>query len=147
MNSSFLELTPAKLASASTTPSPKPSEVETLSALAGHVSAIHATNFFHLFEEPTQLTLARLFAGLLDPRPGSMIFGSHVGRAEKGILKWRGDSAWPMFCHCPESWKEMWKEAFGDIPVWVEATVVEYPSFPDVKLEGAMKLMWSVTRV
>ena len=41
----------------------------------------------------------------------------------------------------------MWEDVFGDIPVRVEATVVEYPGFHDVKLDGAMRLMWSVTRV
>lgn len=130
-----------------TAPAPSLSEIKNLTALAGRVSAIHATNFFHLFDEPKQLALAQLFAGLLDPRPGSMIFGSHVGLVEKGDLAWRGESMWPMFCHSPASWADMWKGVFGDVSVRVEATAVEYQGIRDVKLDGAMQLMWSVTRV
>ena len=147
---SFLALSPIQpTAPHPSSPSAPPalSELKSLTPLAGHVSAIHATNFFHLFPAPQQRALAQLLAGLLAPQPGSLIFGSHVGRAAPGELAWRGERAWPMFCHAPASWRAMWEEVFAGAPVRVEAVVVEYEGIRDVKLEGAMRLMWSVTRV
>ncbi|KAH9843541.1 uncharacterized protein C8Q71DRAFT_728886 [Rhodofomes roseus] len=151
---SFLTPSPiqAVVSSSPTTP-PTLSDLKSLTPLAGHVSAIHATNFFHLFDEGKQLTLARALAGLLDPRPGSVIFGWHMGRPEKGDLTWpappgSGKDGWSLFCHCAESWREMWEhEVFKGIPVKVDAREEVQPTPPDMKLEGAIRLVWSVTRV
>ncbi|TFY51260.1 hypothetical protein EVJ58_g10663 [Rhodofomes roseus] len=54
--------------------------------LQGRVSAIHASSLFHLFEEEKQLALARALAGLLAPHRGAMLFGSHGGAPENGIV-------------------------------------------------------------
>ncbi|THH07312.1 hypothetical protein EW146_g9357 [Bondarzewia mesenterica] len=85
-----------------TTPVPILTSLTSLNPLHGHVSAIHASSFFHLFSEEGQLHLARALAGLLSPAPGSMIFGSHAGRQEKGFR------APERFTHSPDSWRELW---------------------------------------
>ena len=88
-------------------PPPTVASVNTLTELRGHISAIHASSLFHLFNEEKQFELGKRLAALLDPRPGSIIFGSHGGMPVKGqpsaIFK-------KMFCHSPESWTEMWEE-------------------------------------
>lgn len=130
------------------TPAPRLWQTRTLTPLAGHVSAIHVANLFQLFDEPAQRALAASLAGLLDARPGSMIFGSHVGLRTRGELRWPpAPDRWPMFCHSPESWTAMWKDVFGDVPVQVEAHADEWVDFPDVRLEVAIKLHWSVVRL
>ncbi|KAF9476809.1 FAD/NAD(P)-binding domain-containing protein [Pholiota conissans] len=59
--------------------------VQSLTPLKGHVSAIHAAALFHLFDEQHQELLAHRLASLLSREPGSVIFGSHIGRPIKGI--------------------------------------------------------------
>jgi hypothetical protein len=81
--------------------------VNTLTELRGHISVIHASALFHLFGEEKQFELGKRLAALLDPRPGSIIFGSHgampvKGQSQSFFLK--------MFCHSPESWTQMWEE-------------------------------------
>jgi len=122
---------------------------KTLNQLAGKVSAIHVSSFFHLFNAEKQLTLARKLATLLSPEPGSIIFGSHVGSTRKG---WHADilnrANVNVFCHSPESFKELWeKEVFGCEEgsgggVVCEAFTTEYQSLIDMRL-----LVWSVRRV
>lgn len=83
-------------------------------SLQGHISAIYASSFFHLFNEERQLELAKR---LLTHTKGSIIFGSHVALLEKGYAG-AEDDEWKMFCHSPESWKELW-----DGQVFVKGTV------------------------
>ena len=145
----FLTCLPVKPTSSSppATPLPRLWATRTLTPLAGHVAAIHVANLFQLFDESAQRALAAALAGLLDARPGSMIFGSHVGLRTRGELRWPpAPDRWPMFCHSPDSWTAMWKEVFGDVPVKVEVHLDEWVNFPDVKLEGAISLHWSVVR-
>ncbi|KAF8874712.1 hypothetical protein CPB84DRAFT_1797249 [Gymnopilus junonius] len=84
-----------------------------------HISAIHASAFFHLFAEDQQLELARRLAVLLVRKRGSIIFGAHVGRPVKGFREEvSGDNKERilMFCHSPESWCTMWKgEVFAGL--------------------------------
>ncbi|KAH7890656.1 hypothetical protein F5I97DRAFT_1923159 [Phlebopus sp. FC_14] len=98
-----------------------------LNPLQGRVSAIHAANFFHLFDEDKQLHLARGLAGLLASEPGSVICGSHWGLHEKGrLLEKLFGSNLDLFCHSPESWREMWEEkVFAKGQVKVEARLLE----------------------
>ncbi|KAK0459029.1 uncharacterized protein EV420DRAFT_1479667 [Desarmillaria tabescens] len=51
------------------------STVQLLSELRGNISALHASAFFHLFDEEGQFELAKIMASLLSSAPGSMIFG------------------------------------------------------------------------
>ncbi|KAG6842897.1 hypothetical protein H0H93_003005, partial [Arthromyces matolae] len=90
-----------------------------LNPLQGRLNVIHASSFFHLFDEEGQLDLARRVATLLSPERGSMIFGAHGGRAEKGFrTEAVSSSGRYMFCHSPESWKALW-----DGPVFKKGTV------------------------
>ena len=127
-------------------PVPSLRDLSSLTPLQGKVSAIHTSAFFHLFPEDQQLALAHRFASLLSPQKGSIIFGQHGSRPEKGFRteassKVRVAAAqaagapvtdYAMFCHSPESWKEMWeKDVFGgnggasEKKIKVEAELVE----------------------
>ncbi|KAH7910777.1 hypothetical protein BJ138DRAFT_1064440 [Hygrophoropsis aurantiaca] len=126
-------------------PCPDLSTLTSLNPVRGRVSAIHASSFFHLFGEQKQLHLARALAGLLSPLPGSVIFGSHVGRRdEKGPLTEPvfGQEI-NMFCHCPSSWEEMWNTVFKEGMVSVKGKVKQ------VNRDGKpfWMLGWSVTRL
>lgn len=123
-----------------------------LNPLHGHVSAIHASSFFHLFREAQQQHLAQALAGLLSPQPGSIIFGQHGAlpvkgfRSPDGIVK-DGD----MFCHSPESWTELWDGGvFAKDIVKVETKLVqiERPEFDTGPVPRKhYMLTWSVTRI
>jgi len=81
--------------------------INSLTELRGHISAAYASSLFHLFDEEEQFELGKRLAGLLDPRPGSLIFGSHSAGLVKGQ---RSDPFMKLFCHSPESWTQMWEE-------------------------------------
>jgi hypothetical protein len=78
-----------------------------LTPLQGHVSAIHASAFFHLFGLEDQTRLAKQLASLLSPEPGSLILGSHSGLKEKGVRKAQDSVDRDVWAHDPESWKEL----------------------------------------
>ncbi|KAK0204596.1 hypothetical protein DFS33DRAFT_1373334 [Desarmillaria ectypa] len=90
---------------------PELSKVQSLVELRGHVPTIHTSSFSHLFNEEGQYEIAKIMAALLSSEPGSMIFGSHVGRREKS-LRTEVDSSNGysnnMFCYSPESWRSLW---------------------------------------
>jgi len=88
-------------------PPPLVASVNTLTELRGHISAIFASCFFHLFNEEKQFELSKRLAALLDPRPGSIIFGAHSAMPAKGECR---TTYMSMFCHSPESWTQMWEE-------------------------------------
>ncbi|KAI0932446.1 hypothetical protein AcW2_001075 [Taiwanofungus camphoratus] len=131
---------------------PALSSLTTLTPLRGHLSAIHASSFFHLFSEAGQLQLARSIAGLLSSEPGSMIFGEHGGRPEKGYrtegsVMRRGGH---MFCHSPETWTELWDgSVFKKGSVKVDAFLHEIERDDLQPKEGGRFwiMVWSVTRL
>ena len=132
---------------------PQLNALTSLNPLRGHVSAIHASSFFHLFDEEKQLQLAQALACLLSPEPGSMLLGSHGGRPEKGyrVEAYRNSQGSHMFCHCPESWVELWDgQVFEKGTVKVDAILREVKradllgSLPKAKF---YLLVWSVTRL
>ena len=140
-------------------PTPRPSASDlkaagTLTPLLGHLSAIHASSFFHLFNEEQQAALAHKVAALLSPEPGSVIFGRHGGRSKKGLRAEVATGLWrtePMWCHDAESWTALWDgEVFEKGTVKVEAILTEGHSrrhgiAEDGGVPGA--LVWSVTRL
>ncbi|KAH9921431.1 uncharacterized protein B0H18DRAFT_880126 [Fomitopsis serialis] len=150
---SFLQQSPPSH-SPPPTPAPSLEERGTLTPLLGHVSAIHASSFFHLFKEAQQAALARSLAGLLSPAPGSVIFGAHGGRSRKGLRGevarglWRAE---PMWCHDPESWRALWDgDVFEKGTVRVEAVLKEgHARWEGVSEDGGRpgSLIWSVTRL
>ena len=120
-------------------PPPPVASVKTLTELRGHISAIHTSRLFHEYNEELQFELGQRLAALLDPRPGSIIFGSHIGMPVKGD---RDGVSGKMFCHSPESWTQIWEEQiFEKGQVKVNAAL-RY-------LEGAEinMLDWSVERL
>ncbi|ORX37826.1 hypothetical protein BD324DRAFT_623461 [Kockovaella imperatae] len=85
--------------------------LNSLAPLQGHVRAMSAFSFFHLFEEQGQFELAKRVATLISPKKGSIIFGAHQGGIKKGSLS-RANSHDPnatRFVHSPESWVDMWE--------------------------------------
>ena len=121
-----------------------------LNPLHGRVFAIHASSFFHLFDEEKQLHVARALAGLLSQEPGSVIFGMHVGSPEKGIIPSPIPGELYMFCHSPESWTELWDGlVFEKGIVNVQAVLVqmgrEEPDAPQNSMFTV--LVWTVTRL
>ncbi|KAJ3562191.1 hypothetical protein NP233_g9729 [Leucocoprinus birnbaumii] len=126
-------------------------ELKSLTPLQGHVSVIHISSVFHLFDEERQASLAKRLASLLSPQPGSVIFGRHGGLPQKGLRYDLPDH--PMFCHDPESWKSLWGEQVfekGTVRVEVELRLVEDRSVKIFRQEEDSKfyfLVWSVTRL
>lgn len=136
------------------TPMPALNTLISLNPLRGHVSVIHASSFFHLFDEEKQFRLAQALAGLLSPSPGSVIFGSHSGQPVKGIRQSQmpGLLGGTRFCHSPESWKELWDgQIFERGRVMVEAVLRKFdrtePSMPNWGSSIHFWLIWSVTRI
>ncbi|KAI8983390.1 hypothetical protein BD414DRAFT_490769 [Trametes punicea] len=141
------------------TPVPQLSTLASLNPLRGHVSVIHASMLFHLFNEDKQFHLAQALAGLLSPEPGSMLLGEHCGRWVKGYRIEAGTRQRPrgggfMFCHSPDSWKELWDgQIFEQGTVKVEAILKEterrdLKDVPEVDQDAKFYLLiWSVTRL
>ena len=134
-------------------PPPPVASVNTLTELRGRISAIYATAFFHLFDEEKQLELGKRLATLLDPRPGSIVFGSHVGLPVKGQ---RQGVRSLMFCHSPESWTQMWEEQIFEKGQVKVNTVLKERNTATGRLEQAAPveagtksyhLSWSVERL
>ena len=134
-------------------PPPPVASVNTLTELRGHISVIHASGLFHLFSEEKQFELGKRLAALLDLRPGSIIFGSHVGMPVKGQRQGNGPK---MFCHCPESWTEMWEEQIFEKGQVKANTVLKEIDMAVERLERAVPvqggvkfylLAWSVERL
>jgi hypothetical protein len=144
---------PLTAANAPTGPSPDLHNLTSLNPLRGRVSAIHASSFFHLFGEEKQLYLARALAGLLSPEPGSVIFGLHVGLAEKGFTPPAPERNYRLFCHSPETWTQMWNgQVFeeGAVVVQTKLVEVERKTFEgeggEASAQSVSVLAWSVTR-
>ncbi|CDO70894.1 hypothetical protein BN946_scf184829.g2 [Trametes cinnabarina] len=137
-----LDATPSELP-------PDLSSLTSLNPLRGHVSVIHASSFFHLFDEETQERVARALASLLSPLPGSVILGTHSGNAGPGlradIYGPKGDT-FTLFCQSANALEEMW-----DGRVFKKGTVkVETRIATDWVATNEMKydfLQWSVTRL
>jgi len=124
-----------------------------LNPLHGRVSAIYASALFHLFREEKQLHLARALAGLLSPEPGSMIFGLHVGLAEKGFTTPETGVGHRLFCHSPVTWAQLWDgEVFEKGVVNVQTKLVQVVGNfggrgDQVPAQTTTLLIWSITRL
>jgi hypothetical protein len=124
-------------------PEPDLKTLTSLNPLHGRISAIHASGFFHLFDESKQLHLARALAGLLSPVPGSIICGRHRALPEKGTTVQRLLGA-SMFCHSPQTWTEMWDGViFPKGSIEVDTQLVEL----DIGGHKNLYMMWSVKRL
>jgi len=130
------------------TPRPALDSLTSLTPLQGHISVIHASSFFHLFDEMHQQELAERLATLLSPLPGSVIFGTHGGSAEKGDSVEHSTPEHRFFRHSPESWAELWDgHVFKKGTVKVDANLKQIER-PEVNGKSfATWLIWSVTRL
>ncbi|KAJ7220508.1 hypothetical protein GGX14DRAFT_674926 [Mycena pura] len=131
------------------TPAPPLASLTSLTPLRGHVSALHTSSVFHLFFEAQQLQFARALASLLSPAPGSVIFGAHTGRRVKGFnMGGCCSGGHHMFCHSPETFREMWGEVFKEGTVKIEVELrPRQPDVHEIKSEDMGRLVWSVTRI
>ncbi|KAF7329567.1 hypothetical protein MKEN_00219600 [Mycena kentingensis (nom. inval.)] len=135
-----------------------PSTLTTLTPLKGKLTLIHAASFFHLFDEQTQLALARILTALLSPESGAMIFGVQVGRRVAGprtrVKYSEDDTGEDLYTHSPESWRAMWEAVFaesggaGEIEVHLKLKDEGQDTARAWSEDGADGwLIWSVTRV
>ncbi|KAI0336234.1 hypothetical protein GY45DRAFT_591939 [Cubamyces sp. BRFM 1775] len=130
---------------------PDLSGLTSLNPLRGHISAIHASAFFHLFDEAKQEHVARALAGLLSAEPGSIIFGTHGSAPDKGAKSFsfgmNDEHSHTMFCHSPKSWKELWDgQVFKKGSVSVETRLIEVAGLNQGQ-NGFYFLEWCVTRL
>ncbi|KAJ7581195.1 hypothetical protein C8J56DRAFT_1168733 [Mycena floridula] len=126
-------------------PNPTLDSLTSLTPLQGRISAIHASSFFHLFDEEKQFQLAKQVASLLSPFPGSIIFGIQGGRSEKGFSSFSTSHGNPKFCHAPESWTALWDgEVFSQGTVKVEAGLRETKRADGLQ---STLLWWSIIRL
>lgn len=133
---------------------PKPTNLHSLTSLnplQGHVAVIHASSFFHLFDEIKQLELARQVATLFSPESGSVIFGAHNATPVKGYrtdpLNMKG---YNQFCHSPDSWHELWDgQVFKKGSVRIDIELLEDERKDLVAAEGTVfyLMKWAVTRL
>ncbi|EIW76347.1 hypothetical protein CONPUDRAFT_130924 [Coniophora puteana RWD-64-598 SS2] len=142
-------------------PSSRPKDLSSITSvnpLRGHVSAIHASAFFHLFSKEKQADLASRLAGLLSAEPGSIIFGAHAGLPEASFQTYGppGPEQVQMFCHSRETWKELWDGVVfpkGTVEVKAEledASTYVRPDLANEQLWGKKSwwlLKWSVMRL
>jgi len=121
---------------------PALTEVKTLTGLQEEISVIHASSFFHLFDQEYQEKLAYLTATLLVKKPGTVMFGSHGGMVVAGVRNERG--AWG---HSPESWTELWETVLGKGKCEVKAELRSWRVPPDNggPPRDRQALTWSVT--
>ncbi|KAJ3970848.1 hypothetical protein EV361DRAFT_914124 [Lentinula raphanica] len=148
----FLEaIEPYTMRKPPSTPVPDLKSLTSLNPLRGHLSACFCGAFFHLFGEDGQKQIASALASLLSPEPGSMIFGVHGSRVERGFWHPTGSERY-MFCHSPESWKELWEDLWGKDHVEVKARLRKeiggddlFGTYPGNK-DPYHVMEWSVTR-
>lgn len=82
-----------------------------------------------------------------------MIFGSHAGAEEKGNAYGTpgvSGKLITMFCHSPESWKELWESIFEPAKIEVDARLEDItPSSPGAAQPSGRWyfLVWSVERL
>ncbi len=94
------------------------------------------------------MELAKLIAPLLSAEPGSFIFGGHGGLPEKGLRERKNSHGIHMFCHSPETWKELWeRQVFQEGQVKVDAELRQSVRKDLPPGTQSYVLVWSVTRL
>ncbi|EJD05461.1 uncharacterized protein FOMMEDRAFT_17755 [Fomitiporia mediterranea MF3/22] len=132
-----------------TSPRPVLSELTSLTPLQGHASAIHVSDFFHLFRKDDQIQAVRQLASLLSPLPGSMIFGTHSSLPVSSEMK-HPMGNFHLYCFSPEDWCALWDgEIFRKGSVRAEAELIHSPPWrgKDLEKEARSAMVWSVTRI
>ena len=126
-------------------------EPEAVMALNGQISIVYAGAFFHLFDRPQQLFLAKLVTRLLEPKAGSLLLGRQVGSIKPGSYEHRTNSNGRMFRHDEQSWRELWEEAGREMGVsWsveVELKETERLKGDGLGSQSAMQMQFCVRRL
>jgi hypothetical protein len=81
---------------------------ELVKQLSNEISLMYTGNFFHLFSWADQIIAAKRLVGLLQPRPGSLIFGRHVGHVVPGFRPQRAGGT--KYQHNIASWAKLWEQ-------------------------------------
>ncbi|GME39809.1 methyltransferase domain-containing protein [Neofusicoccum parvum] len=81
-----------------------------LAPLAGTLSVIHASSFFHLFGRADQLRAAERCVALLRPAPGVAVVGRQVGSRVPGERAAGQEGRVARFMHDVASWARLWQE-------------------------------------
>jgi len=119
-----------------------------LTPLQRHVSVIHTSSFFHLFDEAQQFKIARLLRALLSLLPGSIILGTDRGLPDQkdnsGGIDQKSVPG-TLVVHSPATWKEMWVGQGGvfkpeEVVLNTRVVIRRGPS------HDAYLLYWSITR-
>ncbi|KAL5498070.1 hypothetical protein ACEPAH_3001 [Sanghuangporus vaninii] len=136
-----------------TTPRPILTTLTSLTPLHGHVSAIHTSLVFHLFNKEEQTKLAHLIAPLLSPAPGSTIFGVHSSEPVSRESH-RSTGAKRIYCFSPKDWCALWNGVvFKKGTVRAEAWFPENDPRRKEGLQNApheykkQSMVWYVTRL
>lgn len=110
---------------------PDPSSLPTklpASALSKQISIIAANSFFHLYNLPQQLALAKRVVRFLSPERGSLILGRQVGSLVPGEYT-SVDNKGTRYAHNVDSFQRFWEqvasEVGGGCRFRVEATLDE----------------------
>jgi hypothetical protein len=92
--------------------------------LIGHLDIIHASNFFHLWKRDRQVEAAKRMVKLLNPRPGSLLVGTHTGCRPGKTFDFEGRNM-VLFLQSPESWKQMWDQVSRETGIRFAVEVIE----------------------
>ena len=86
--------------------------VSEFTALYGTVEVVYTASFFHLFDRPEQLLIAKQMASLLSKKSDSMILGRHIGDTNPGAYDHKTNlMSGKMFRHNEQTWEDLWLEA------------------------------------
>ena len=122
-----------------------------LEALNGTISVVYAGAFFHLFDRPQQLQLAKRIAALVTAQPGSMVLGRQVGNVNPGLYEHATNENGKMFRHNEQSWKELWEEAGNETgtkwDVWAELRMTRRYAKLGLNQDGARQMHFCVRRI
>ena len=83
-----------------------------LDDVKGKVTLLYTGAVFHLFNEENQHIFANKIANLVARDKEVVVFGMHRGAPKKGPREHRSGGI--LFCHDPQSWKDLWTEVLGD---------------------------------
>jgi SAM-dependent methyltransferase len=92
--------------------------------LAGKLDIIHASNFFHLWDRIKQVEVAKRVVRLLNPRPGSLLTGSHTGSrpAQTYVVESKN---LVLAMHSPKTWRELWNQVSREMGIQFNVEVIE----------------------
>ena len=104
-----------------------------LKELHGKVDIIYAASFFHLFDWPQQVAVAKRMVALFKPTTGCVVFGSHRGSLAPGDYQARANPSGKMYRHNAESFQKLWKEIGDETGTEWKVTAVLHDDPPAIR--------------